>query len=121
MYEYLYGSDFGSGRMPITTIILVLLLIKLVLSCIPANIAQKKGYGFAGFYILGLLSFFIALIVSLCLYDRQQQLFEIKNAINSLATPASTADELEKYSKLLEQGAISQEEFDSVKKRIIGM
>lgn len=61
----------------------IILGILFGLPFIPANIAKKKGYGFAGFYIFGFFLFLIALIVALCLSDKNKQLDEIKKAIYS--------------------------------------
>ena len=101
--------------------IIFVLIISFALAYIPANIARKKGYGFMGFYILGLFFFFIALIISLCLSDKNQQIYEIKQAIHYEKYTPSTADELRKYSELLEQGRITQEEFNSIKEKLIHM
>lgn len=71
-----------------------------------------------GFYILGLFFFLIALIISLCLSDKKQQLDEMKKTIHSENASPSVAEELKKYSELLEQGIISQEEFDDIKRKL---
>lgn len=70
------------------------LAIIFALAYIPANIAKKKGYGFAGFYLFGLFFFLIALIVSLCLSDKKQQLDDFKKAIRTEDFSPSAADEL---------------------------
>jgi hypothetical protein len=46
-----------------------------------------------------------------------------KNATNtvSISTPQSDADELKKYKELLDQGIITQEEFDAKKKQLLGL
>ena len=47
----------------------------------------------------------------------------IRNAKSGTATPVSTtstADELKKYKELLDMGAITQEEFDTKKKQLLG-
>lgn len=115
------GSSIAGSVLPILILVILGLAIIFVLAYIPANIARKKGYGFIGFYILGLFFFLIALIVSLCLSDKKQQLDEMKKVIHSEKSSPSVADELKKYSELLEQGTISQEEFDNVKKKLISM
>ena len=38
-----------------------------------------------------------------------------------VATPVSTADEVIKYKQRLDMGAISQEEFDTLKKKLLGL
>lgn len=112
------ASNVGNISVIPILAILVLLAIKFVLPYIPANIARKKGYGFMGFYILGLFFFLIALIISLCLSDKKQQLDEMKKTIHSENASPSVAEELKKYSELLEQGIISQEEFDDIKRKL---
>ena len=95
------GVSFAN-ILPIIIPITFVLIIVLGLAYIPANIARKKGYGFMGFYILGIFLFFVALIISLCLSDKKQQLDEMKQAIHSEKGAPSIADELKKYSELLE-------------------
>lgn len=113
-------SNFG-GIIGILIPVIIGLAIIFGLAYIPANIAKKKGYGFMGFYILGLFFFLIALIISLCLSDKKQQLDEMKKVIHSEKNSPSVADELKKYNDLLEQGTISQEEFDDIKRKLISM
>ena len=56
------------------------------LALIPAFIARKRGYGFAGFFLLSLLfSFLIGLIVALCLPNRRAEMQELKAAIAAVA------------------------------------
>lgn len=102
-------------------ILAIIAIIIFGLAFIPANIASKKGYGFIGFYILGVFFFLFALIVSLCLSNKRQHIDEIKKAIYSEKNSLSVADELKKYSDLLERGIISQEEFDNIKRKLISM
>lgn len=115
------ASNVGGISAILIPIILLGVAKIFVLPYIPANIARKKGYGFMGFYILGLFFFLIALIVSLCLSDKKEQLAEMKKVIHSEKVSPSVADELKKYKELLEQGTISQEEFDDIKKKLIVM
>ena len=113
------SGHIGGPVLTILPLLIILFLAVLALAYIPANIARKKGYGFIGFYILGIFFFFVALIVSLCLSDKKQQIAEIKQAFNSEKVTSSIADELKKYSELLEQGAISQEEFNAIKRKLM--
>lgn len=75
------------------------LIILFLLAIIPARIASKKGYSFAGFYVFGLFLFVIALVVSLLMKDKAEN-----NPTNLLV-----------YKQLLDSGAITQEEFDKKK------
>ncbi len=52
---------------------LLFLLITFGLALIPANIAQKKGRSFGGFYVYGFFFFGIALIHALVMEDRSGQ------------------------------------------------
>lgn len=53
------------------------------------------------------------------LTDKQNR--TMKENISNVASPTSNADELKKYKELLDSGVISQEEFDSKKKQLLGM
>ena len=55
------------------------------LAFIPASIAKKKGYGFAGFFLFSLIGFFPAFIVALCLNDRNAEMMKIREIINDAA------------------------------------
>jgi len=106
-------------------LILLCLGAKIGLAFIPANIAKNKGYGFGGFFALGLFFFLIGLIVALCLDDKNAQLSQMQNAIYSannanMRQSSNPSDELIKYNTLLQQGAITQEEYDNLKAKIIG-
>ena len=93
---------------------IVLLLLFLGLGAIPANIAYKKGYSFGLYWLFGFFLFFPALIVSLCISDKNapQQYFQPP-------VPVSAADELKKYSELHDQGAITDEEFQKIKSELL--
>ncbi len=117
MHSSTYALPINSNV--ISAMPFVLLFIFVFLAIIPAKIASKKGYSFGGFYILGIFFFLIALIVALCLNDKNSQLEIMQNTINSKMEHISSADEIKKYSDLLAQGAITQEEFDNIKKQLI--
>lgn len=118
------AAGFGMGGLLILAI-LISLGAKIGLAFIPANIAKKKGYGFGGFFVLGLFFFLIGLIVSLCLDDKNAQMYQMTNAIHSInnnpapTQTASVGDELKKYNDLRQQGAISQEEYESLKAKLL--
>lgn len=44
-----------------------------------------------------------------------------KGTDNAASTPISAADELMKYKNLLDSGAITQEEYESKKKQLLGL
>ena len=115
---------FGMGG-----ILLILILVGLGttigLAFIPANIAKKKGYSFGGFYVLGFFFFLVGLIVALCLDDKNAQMNPMQSPVYSANYygnrngSAGVADELQKINNLLQQGAISREEYDQLKGNLI--
>lgn len=105
----------------VTPIFFVIIAIAVALALIPATIARKKGYGFVGFFVLGIFFFLIALIVALCLDDKTKRTASIVIAPDSFSTNGniSTADEIQKFKKLLDSGVISQEEFEAKKRELL--
>ena len=87
--------------------------IAVLLGLIPATIAKNKGYRFGPWLLYGSLLFLIAFIHSLILKNL--------NTSNQITTHTSGADELKKYKDLLDNGVISQEEFDAKKKQLLGL
>lgn len=79
------------------------LVILLLLAIIPARIAQGKGYSFGGFYAFGVFIWPAALIVALCLKR----------------SGSTASQELLNYKQLLDQGTITQEEFDAKKAELM--
>ena len=89
--------------------LMFVLILGLLLGVVPARIAKKKGYSFAGFYLFGLFLFIPAVIVALILTDR-----------NAAEAPASSAaDEIAKYKQLLDSGAITEQEFEAKKAELL--
>ncbi len=87
---------------------IIVLIIMALLALIPATVAGNKGYSKVGFWFFGLFLWLIALIVALCLKD--------KNVSNTDAASA-----LISYQQLLESGAITQEEFEAKKKELMNL
>lgn len=94
--------------------ILYFLVFASILGCIPGAIAQSKGRDFLPWFIYGFLIFIVALIHSLVLQPKGAAV---------TAAPArlevDPADELAKYADLKDRGAITPEEFDAQKQRIM--
>ncbi len=92
---------------------LIILLQGFFLGAITDSIAKKKGYksGFAWGFFLS----FIGLIIVACYPDL--------NAQNKMlqAPEHTSADELMKYKELLDQGAITQREFDAKKRQLLNL
>ena len=85
--------------------IIFLLVILFVILPIPARIASKKGYSYIGFLFFAIFFYPIALVVALLIDDK-----------NSYKSESDKADALLKYKQLLDEGAITQEEFERKKK-----
>ena len=84
--------------------IIVAIVSYLILS-IPARIASNKGYSYLGFLLFGIFCFPAALIVALIIDD--------KNVYDS---EKDKAEALLTYKKLLDEGAITKEEFEEKKR-----
>ena len=110
-----------------------MLAISVALGFIPATIARKKGYSQGLFWLFGFFLFLPALIVACCIEDKTKpkpptavyvaQPYAPPYA-QPYAPPApssspSPVDELQRYKELLDQGAISQEEYDAVKAKLL--
>lgn len=91
------------------------LLVAAVLGIIPAKIAQSKGYDFTLWWFYGWMLFIVAIVHALVLPDKNEQ----KKVGNSFS--GSSADELLKYKKLLDDEIITQEEFDEKKKQLLNL
>lgn len=93
----------------------IILVIAAGLAFIPESIARKKGRTNLGaWWFYGWMLFIVALIHALCMEDYNSP----KNHTN--IQPMGNADELSKYKALLDNGVISQEEFDRKKKQLLG-
>lgn len=82
----------------------------------------EKNYGFAlGFFLL-----FIGLIICICkpsLIKKDDQPKIDAKSIQTISTESNENKRIEqliKYKKLLDNGAITEEEYNDVKKRILG-
>lgn len=101
----------------------IILAIAAGLAFIPANIAKKKGYSFGLWWFYGWMLWIVAIIHVNMIPDKNAPQAQVQqNAVP--AQPASTksaADELKKYKELLDQGAITEEEFQQQKAKILSI
>lgn len=88
-----------------------IIVICAIIGCLPAAIAQSKGRSFVAWWIYGALLFIVALPHSLMLKAEPKP--------TQRPTAADAADELSKFATLKEQGAITEEEFQAQKARIM--
>lgn len=98
------GTNSNSAMVLMLFYIIFLLVIIFVILPIPARIASKKGYSYIGFLVFAIFFYPIALIVSLLIDDK-----------NLYKSESDKADALIKYKQLLDEGVITQEEFDKKK------
>mgnify|MGYP004661861617 CR=1 FL=1 len=106
-----------------------LLAISVALAFIPATIARKKGYSQGLFWLFGFFLFLPAIIVACCIEDKTKPkpptaVYVAQPYAQPYAPPApssspSPVDELQRYKDLLDRGAISQEEYDAVKAKLL--
>ena len=95
-----------------------------IIGCIvAAAIGQHKTIGAAGSFFLSLLlSPLVGIIVAL--FSKDKTVLALRNKIilsSTDPTPThSKADELKKFKDLLDQNAITQEEYDIMKKQLLG-
>lgn len=95
------------------------LVIAAGLGLIPANIAKKKGRSFGLWWFYGWMLFIVALIHSLLMKDNNLQHEHHDNPQNYAANINSSADEIKKYKELLDQGILTEEEFQLKKEQIL--
>lgn len=111
---------YDSGNISNTLLLIVyvsfILIPRIGLAFIPANIAKKKGYSFGGFYTLGIFWLLLSLILALCFKDKNAPAKEYKV---DFATKPLAAQEIEKYHNLYKQGIITEEEFNLKKNELL--
>ncbi len=78
--------------------------------------AKKKGRNGVAWFFVGFFLGIIGLVISLCVSDETK-----KEPVVVVQPSLSPADELEKCKRLYEEGTISKEEFEELKKQILGI
>lgn len=108
--------------------IFLVLIIAALLAFIPANIAKNKGYEFGTWYIYGLFLFIIAFVHSMILKDISDEIKEDNDENKDeemIVEDVESSKELDKikiitmYKKLLDDNALTQEEYEKKKKDIL--
>ena len=90
-------------------IVITYLIVGGICALAAGGIAQKKGYSYGMYAALGFALPVIGLIIAIVMPDKTES-----------KTTTGTADELLKYKQLLDQGVITQDEFDTKKKELLG-
>lgn len=91
------------------------------LAFIPANIAKKKGYSFGLWWFYGWMLWIVAIIHVNFIPDKNAPQIPVQQNVTP-AQPVSTisaADELKKYKELLDQGVITEDEFQAKKEQLL--
>ena len=119
---------------------LISLIIAAFLGIIPGKIAQKKGHSFWLWWFYGWMLFIVAIIHVQFIEDLNapNQLTgyngaagapgnvwtgDTSRSVGAAGTPGnySVADEIMKYKSLLDDGIITQEEFETKKRQLLGL
>ena len=98
--------------------LIFVLLVAAGLGLIPAFIAKEKGYSFGLWWLYGWMLFIVAIIHVILIPD--------KNAPSAPPprpkTPSiGAADEIRRYKELLDEGVITQEEFEQKKTQLLNL
>ena len=106
-------ASASTGQLLMTFIPLAIIAWCIMWGALTKSIMQKKGY--KGGFLWGFFLGFLGLIAVACYPDLNAQNKVIQEP------QQSTADELMKYKMLLEQGAITQEEYEAKKKQLLNI
>ena len=129
--ENIYDTDASSVTFVIQAFLplFLMLIVSVALAFIPATVARKKGYSQGLFWLFGFFLFLPALIVACCIEDKAKPKPPTAVYVAQPYTPPYTSpaapnspspvDELQRYKDLLDQGAISQEEYDAIKAKLL--
>lgn len=119
MYDYVFDAVMEA----IAPYFILILVIDALFALIPANMAEKKGYSFGLWWLYGWGFFLIALIHVSVIDDKNAP--QVTAPQPAYLPPSnagiSAADELRKYKNLLDNGAITEKEFEAKKKQILGL
>lgn len=104
--------------------LVISLVISAGLGLIPASIAKRKGYSFGVWWFYGWMLFIVAIIHAGFLKDKNVQQAQNYQDRPILYSPSSNAgqnvaEELRKYKELMDEGVISQEEFQAKKEQLL--
>ena len=92
-----------------------------LLGLIPANIAKRKGHSFGLWWFYGWMLFIVAIIHVQFIedYNAPEKEMKVVATLTPSGSFASTADEIMKYKELLDQGVLTQEEFERKKQQLL--
>lgn len=101
-----------------------ILVLAILIGLIPAIIAQGKGRSFLGWWLFGALLFIVALPIILVLdplpgSQKAKEMAALTHNAPGARGPTSVADEIAKAKHLLDTGALTQAEFEQIKRRLL--
>lgn len=96
--------------------------IAAALAFIPANIAKEKGHSFGLWWFYGWMLFIVAIIHVQFIPDLNARNDGYRSSVPYCPpSQTSSADELRQYKELMDQGVITEEDFEKKKKQILGV
>ncbi|MBO6120081.1 MAG: hypothetical protein J6P02_06400 [Lachnospiraceae bacterium] len=104
---------------------MIYIIVLLLIALIPAHIAKNKGYNFGLWYVYGIFLWIVALIHSLVLKDKSEEIKKETEAEKriiekqkSLKKTITTANRLIDIIELLNNGILTKDEFISQKNKM---
>ena len=98
---------------------IITLVVAALLGLIPANIAKKKGHSFGLWWFYGWMLFIVAIIHVQFIEDYNVPKKDNTATYNVANRGYSTAEEIKKYKELLDQGVITEAEFNRKKEQLL--
>lgn len=95
------------------------LIVAAGLGIIPGKIAEKKGYNFWLWWFYGCMLFIVAIIHVQFIEDKNESReydYSVRERIKS-----SAPDQLLKYKQLLDAGAITEQEYETIKRELLNL
>ncbi|MEA2273477.1 MAG: hypothetical protein QOI98_2185 [Solirubrobacteraceae bacterium] len=99
-----FSVSFGS-------LFVLFVMVGFVSALIPAVIADRKGHNGLAYFLFGLFAWPFAVGVSLLLQD--------KNASGNQLAPKDRMEQIERLARLRDSGALTSEEFEAEKNRVM--
>ena len=108
----------------LTIYLFAVLVVDALLALIPANLAKNKGHSFGLWWFYGFMLFIVAVIHVNFIPDKNAPQTPANATVPTpYYPPANTsrdaADELKKYKELMDQGVITEAEFQAKKEQLL--
>ena len=107
---------------PCLSLLLLIICVSSVENAVSSGAKYSEVYGTDwGFYMICALYLSILVLELFRRFSKIDEEKRVKIPSTTVIQPASSAEELQKYSELLAKGIITQEEFDAKKKQLLGL